>query len=484
MPKVQANPGLWDHRGVIPNVLATRYASEEMRHIWSSEGKAVAQRRLWVAVMEAQRDLGVDIPTEAVDAYRSVITDVDLDSIGKRERVLLHDIKAAIEEFNTLAGYEYAHLGMTSRDLTENIEQWQTRRGLTLVRDRMVAALARLAALATEYSDLAVTARTHNVPAQLTTMGKRFAMFGEELLLAFRRVDDLLGAYPLRGLKGPVGTQQDQLALLGSAEKVAKLEMAIAQYLGFGGVMGSVGQVYPRSLDFDVVSALAEVASAPMNLTNTLRLMAGHDLASEGFGNDQVGSSAMPHKMNARSSERIHGLGVILRGHVAMASSLIGEQWNEGDVSCSVVRRVVVPDAFFAIDGLFETFLTVLDDLGLATGLVASEVADQLPFLATTALLVEATKRGMGRESAHEIIRSHAVAAVDRRRSGEPDRLVGALGEDPEFPLGRDDIEAILAQPLAFVGLADAQVDAFVTRVDEITATFPEAAAYTPAGIL
>lgn len=477
-------PRVCEHGVVIPNVLATRYASPEMREVWSAGAKAEAQRRLWLVVMETQRRLGVNIPDDAIEAYRAAVDDIDLESISKRERVLRHDVKAAVEEFNAVAGYEYAHLGMTSRDVTENVEQTQTLQSLRIIRDRLVGVLARVAGLATEHNDLAITGRTHNVPAQLTTLGKRFAMYGEELRLVYQRVEDLLVRYPLRGIKGPVGTQQDQLALLGSAEKVADLEKTVAQHLGFESVMGAVGQVYPRSLDFEVVSVLAQAASAPMNLTNLLRLMAGHNQASEGFRSDQVGSSAMPHKMNARSSERVHGLGVILRGHVTMASSLMGEQWYEGDVSCSVVRRVVLPDAFFALDGLLETFLTILDELGFASGLIAAEVEAQLPFLATTALLVEATKQGMGREHAHEVIRKHAVDALERRRRGEEDDFVTSLAGDDDFPLTGQPIEEILTQPLSFTGLADRQVESFVATVEEITRSHPDAAAYRPGSIL
>src|SRR6187200_2389923 len=208
----------------VPNVLAARYASEPMTRLWSPEHKVVLERELWVAVMRAQRELGLDLAEEAIEDYVAVISKVDLESIEARERVTKHDVKARIEEFSALAGHELIHAGMTSRDLTENVEQLQVRAALTLVRDRMVAALARLADRAAEHATLVMTGRSHNVPAQATTMGKRFANAGEELLQALRRVDELLVRYPLRGIKGPVGTQQDMLDLLGSPEKVEALE--------------------------------------------------------------------------------------------------------------------------------------------------------------------------------------------------------------------------------------------------------------------
>ena len=305
-----------------------------MVELWSPEHKVRLERELWVAVMQAQRDLGVDIPAEAIDDYRAVVDSVDLASIDARERVTRHDVKARIEEFSALAGHEHAHKGMTSRDLTENVEQLQVRRALELVRDRMVTALARLAERAAEHATLVMTGRSHNVAAQATTLGKRFANAGEELLQAYHRVDDLLARYPLRGIKGPVGTQQDQLDLLdGDADKVDRLEEAVLAHLGFTGALTNVGQVYPRSLDFDVVAALVQATAGPASLVTTIRLMAGHELVTEGFAPGQVGSSAMPHKMNTRSSERVNGLAVVVRGYLSMVSELAGDQWNEGDVS-------------------------------------------------------------------------------------------------------------------------------------------------------
>ncbi|HYO39727.1 MAG TPA: adenylosuccinate lyase, partial [Nocardioidaceae bacterium] len=344
----------------IPNVLAHRYAADDLVRIWSPEHKVVLERRLWIAVLEAQRDLGVDVPDGVVEAYSAVVDVVDLASIAARERVTRHDVKARIEEFSALAGHEHIHKGMTSRDLTENVEQLQVRASLELVRDRVVAALARLGRLAAEHQALVMTGRSHNVAAQATTLGKRFATVADEMLLGLGRLEDLLARYPLRGIKGPMGTGQDMLDLLdGSTEQLADLEQRVARHLGFGSVLTSVGQVYPRSLDLDVVSALVQVVAGPSNLATTIRLMAGLELVTEGFQEGQVGSSAMPPKMNTRSCERVNGLAVVLRGHLSMVGELAGDQWNEGDVSDSVVRRVALPDAFFACDGLFQTFLTV-----------------------------------------------------------------------------------------------------------------------------
>jgi adenylosuccinate lyase len=475
-----------DLAGVIPDVLATRYASAPMATLWSPRHKVVLERQLWLAVLRAQADLGVDVADEAIAAYEAVVDQVDLDSIAARERVTRHDVKARIEEFNALAGREDVHRGMTSRDLTENVEQLQVRRALELVRDRMVAALVGLARLAREHSAVVVTGRTHNVPAQATTLGKRFASAAEELLLAFGRVESLLEDYPLRGIKGPVGTSQDALALLdGDDAALAELEARIAGHLGFTSTLTSVGQVYPRSLDHAVAATLVQVAAAPASLATTVRLMAGQELVTEGFQPGQVGSSAMPHKMNSRSCERVDGLAVVIRGHASMLAELAGAQWNEGDVFCSVVRRVALPGVFLATDGLFETFLTVLDELGVYPAVVQRELDRYLPFLATTAVLVAAVQNGVGRETAHAAIKEHAVAVALAMRAGEPGNdLAQRLAADPRLGLGLAQVQSLMADPGAFVGAAAAQVERVAARVDAIAARYPVAAQYAPAPIL
>jgi adenylosuccinate lyase len=471
---------------VLPDVLALRYASEPMVELWSPERKVRLERELWVAVMAAQRDLGVDIPAEAIDDYRAVVDTVDLHSIEARERVNRHDVKARVEEFSALAGHEHAHMGMTSRDLTENVEQLQIRRALELVRDRMVTTLARLAERAAEHATLVMAGRTHNVAAQATTLGKRFANAGEELLQAYHRVEDLLARYPLRGIKGPVGTQQDQLDLLGGDPALAdRLEQAVLAHLGFTGALTNVGQVYPRSLDFDVVAALAQATAGPASLATSIRLMAGDELVTEGFAPGQVGSSAMPHKMNTRSSERVSGLAVVVRGYLSMVSELMGDQWNEGDVSCSVVRRVALPGAFLATDGLFETVLSVLDGFGAYPAVVARELDRYLPFLATTKVLVAAVRRGVGREQAHEAIKEHAVAvALSQREGAAGNDLAERLAADERLGLDRPAIDAVLADRVGFVGNAPRQVEAFVHQVEAIAAAHPDAARYRPEPIL
>jgi len=472
---------------VIPNVLAERYASPALQAIWSAEGRIVLEREFWIAVMKAQRDLGLDIPAEAIAAYERVKDQVDTASIMVREKITRHDVKARIEEFNDLAGHEQVHKGMTSRDLTENVEQLQIYRSLLITRDKAIAALRRMRERAEQWCDLVLTARTHNVAAQPTTLGKRVAMAGEELLGSLAALEAVIASYAVRGLKGAVGTQMDQLSLFdGDPAKVAALEQRIVSHLGMPAVWTNVGQVYPRSLDFRVVAALTDLASGPSSFCKTLRLMAGHETASEGFAPGQTGSSAMPHKMNSRSCERVNGFHVILKGYLTMAAGLAGDQWNEGDVSCSVVRRVMLPDSFYAIDGMFETFLTILDQMDAYRAVIHAETARYLPFLMTTTIMMEAVKNGVGRETAHHAIKNHAVATVNELRGGGIDRnnLIERLANDASLGLTRDALEAILARGDRESGAAKAQVAAFAAAVRKLESASPQAAAYGPGTIL
>ena len=470
-----------------PNILASRYASQQMRAVWSAEGRIALERNYWIAVLRAQKDLGLDVPQEAIDAYERVKNDINLESINAREAVTRHDVKARIEEFCDLAGFEHIHKGLTSRDLTENVEQLQIVQALEVVRTKATAALLKLAARAEEWKDMVITARTHNVPAQPTTFGKRLAMFGEDLLCAVRELNRIIEDYPVRGLKGPVGTQMDLLTLFsGDAQKVAELEARILKHLGVGAALDTVGQVYPRSLDFEVVSIFVRLASGPSSFAKTLRIMAGHELASEGFAKGQVGSSAMPHKMNSRSCERLNGFSVILKGYLTMAGELSGDQWNEGDVSCSVVRRVFLPDSFYAIDGLLETFITILNQMEVYPAVIEQENQRYGPFLATTTVLMEAVRAGAGREEAHEAIKEHAVQTVRDLRAGSiaANNLVQRLAGDSRLGLSEAELSEMMGRAQAMTGLAATQVENFCVSVRKEAEKCPAAADYKAGAIL
>ena len=461
----------------ISNVLALRYASEPIQDIWSEEGRIALEREFWIAVLKAQKNLGIDIPAEAIRSYEAVKDQINLDSIAQREAISRHDVKAKIEEFCALAGYEHIHKGMTSRDLTDNVEQFQVLRSLRLVQLKYIALLDKLSRRAQQWKDRVIVGRTHYAAAQPTTLGKRLAMFGEEMLQAYNHLENLCDRYPLRGLKGAVGTGLDQLTLLGNdSDRLDQLQSQIREHLGFAKEINSVGQVYPRSLDFEAISCLYQLGSGIANLSRTLRLMAGGEMVTEGFAKGQVGSSAMPHKMNTRSTERVNGFQVIIGGYLHMIGGLNGDQWFEGDVSCSVVRRVALPDSFFAFDGMIETMLHVLDDMGIYEAIIDRDVERYLPFLSTTTLLMEAVQKGAGREQAHEAIKEHAVATALSLREGQPENdLPERLASDARFPLDTAEIKAVLDRSRSLTGLAHRQVDQFTQTAEKLVEQYPEA---------
>jgi adenylosuccinate lyase len=468
-------------KGKRMSILADRYASKAMKDIWSPESKILAERNLWITVMKAQAKLGFDIPAQVIADYDKAKTQIDLAIIDKRERELRHDVKARIEEFNALAGHQYIHIAMTSRDLTENVEALQIISALKLVRTKSIALLARLAEKSAEYKALPIVGRSHNVPAQITTLGKRFATIAEELFFSYSRLENLINNFPIRGLKGPVGTSQDSHDIMG--KHFQALEKEIIESLGFNSSLDSTGQIYPRSFDYEVLTSLVALSAAPSNLATSIRLMAGNDLVSEGLKKGQVGSSAMPHKMNTRSCERINGFAAILKGYAVMIGEISGSQWNEGDVSDSVVRRVALADAFFAIDGMLETTLTVLKEFGTFPVMIEKEIHTHLPFLATTKILMAAVKNGMGREDAHEVIKEISTRVATDIRNGKDSELIQAIADDSRIPLSHADLTKLIASPLEFAGLAEEQCEAVIARVSAITKAYPEAASYQPAFI-
>jgi adenylosuccinate lyase len=447
---------------ITPNVLANRYATKEMMAIFDPVNKIIAERKFWITILRLQKVSGLSITDSEIASYEKVIEKVDLVSIEKRERANRHDVKARIEEFNSLAGIEKIHIGLTSRDLTENIELIAIKDGLNLVRRRTLETLFSLEKSITKYEKTYMVGRSHNVAAQVTTLGKRFATCAQELLFSLASLEELIARLPLRGLKGPVGTGQDQIATLGSIKDLGKLEEKLAKEYGFENTLSSVGQIYPRSIDFEVVSKLLQIASAPSSMATTIRLMSGFGLVSEGFKTGQVGSSAMPHKMNARSSERINGMMVLLRGYTTMAADLAGDQWNEGDVSCSVVRRVVIPDAFYTIDGLLHTFMTILTEFGIYEDNINKELSEQLPFLATSQILTELVKKGMGREVAHELIKKHATTTT-------ASNFFNALASERDFPLSINELNNLIKDPSSFAGSALEQTREVTNEIKKFT---------------
>lgn len=473
-----------------PNILSQRYATDKMNHIFSEYGKSRLERKLWLSVLKAQRGLGLDVPDNVVYAYEKALENIDLGIIEEIEKRTKHDVKAKIEAYCLAAeGFEYIHLGMTSRDLTDNVEQIQIQRAMKLVLGKYVSVLRHFVEKADEYRGIELTARTHHQAAQPTLLGRRFAMWAEELWVHLVEFEAFIESYPLRGIKGAVGTQFDMANLLGSNEKALELEQHIAKMFDFKNILDSTGQVYPRSLDYKLLSHLAACSSACENFAKSMRLMAGYELITEGFVKGQVGSSVMPHKMNTRSSERICAFSELLKMYADGGSRLAGDQWEEGDVSCSAIRRVLIPDAFYASDGLLETTLTILNQMGAYPAVISKEVNRYLPFLATTQILGLAVQQGIGREKAHSLIKKHAIAEALRMREEGSDvnQLMDRLCDEPEFKeagITEAMLSSILENKTHFLGNADAQITAVQKKTKPLLTKYAKEAGYEPGDIL
>ena len=473
-----------------PNVLSQRYATEKMNHIFGEEGNTRLEREFWLSVLKAQRDLGLDVPIEAIHAYEDALDNIDLKLIEEIERRTKHDVKAKIEAFcQASGGYEYIHLGLTSRDLTDNVEQLQMKKAMRLVLGKYTSLLRHLLEKAELYRGIELTARTHHQAAQPTLLGRRFSMWAEELLVHILEFEAFIEEYPLRGIKGAVGTQFDMVSLLGSKQKALELEQRIAKQLGFKNILSSTGQVYPRSLDYKVLLHLSALSGACESFAKTMRLMAGYELVTEGFVKGQVGSSVMPHKMNTRSTERICALSELLKMYADGGSRLSGDQWEEGDVSCSAIRRVLIPDAFYTCDGLIETTLTVLNQMGAYPAVISKELDRYLPFLATTEILSIAVQHGMGREQAHGLIKKHAISEALRMREEGSDvnRLMDKLCEELEFKkagITKETLKGVLIDKSYFLGNADAQIDAVLKKAEPLLSKYNNEATYEPEEIL
>lgn len=471
------------------NVLSERYATKEINYIFSQEGTVLAERELWIALMKAQKELGLEISSEDIEKFESSKKNIDLERIKEIERKTRHDVKARIQDFINVSGAEeHLHKGMTSRDLTDNTEQMQIKRASEIIFGKHISALRHFAEKAEEYKNIILTARTHHQAAQPTLLGKRFSMWGEELMTHLESFENFIINYPLRGIKGPVGTQSDMLELLGSREKVEKLEQIISKHLGFKKILSSTGQVYPRSLDSALSSHLINLSSAYENFAKTMRLMAGYELVTEGFKEGQVGSSAMPHKMNTRSSERINGLGELLKMYQDGASRNSGNQWEEGDVSDSVVRRIVIPDMFYTADGQLETVLTVLNEMGVYEGMVKRELEEYLPLLATTQILMKAVENGIGREEAHRIIKRYAVEEVLRKRkSGEEMKVLERVSQDSVFSnagITYDLLKQTVSNLNNLLGNAREQIEDVSNKANYWIRKYSKEASYEPGEIL
>ncbi|HSJ63220.1 MAG TPA: adenylosuccinate lyase [Gemmatimonadaceae bacterium] len=452
--------------------LAERYASREMLALWSPQTRHGLWRRLWLALAEAERDIGarVVIPDEALAQMRDHLDDIDFAAVREYEKRFRHDVMAHVHAFGDVApaARPYIHLGATSAYVTDNADLVLMRRGLELLRRTIVETLRALAAFAAEWREEPALAYTHLQPAQLTTVGKRATLWMQDLVLDLADLDRRIGELPMRGVKGTTGTQASFLELFdGDHGKVRRLDAAVAQAMGFARTLPVTGQTYTRKLDAHVLGVLSGIAASAAKFAGDIRVLQSFGEIEEPFEKEQIGSSAMAYKRNPMRAERISGLARFVISLEENANHTHAVQYFERTLDDSANRRLVIPEAFLATDAILLLMANIARGLEVHPARIRRRVADELPFMATEALIVRAVEAGGDRQAVHETIRRHSIAAARAvKDEAAPNDLLARLASDPAFPL-RSEALHDLTEPARFVGRAPRQVEEFLEEVLE-----------------
>jgi adenylosuccinate lyase len=458
------------------NPLVSRYASREMARVWSSQAKFSTWRRLWVALAEAERALGLNITEAQVEALRAKVDSIDFEAARRHEMRLRHDVMAHVHTYGDAVPEARAilHLGATSCYVTDNTDLILTREALGLARDKLVGAIDALAAFAVRWKDLPCLGYTHFQPAQLVTVGKRATLWCHELILDLHEVERRIETLKFLGVKGTTGTQASFLALFdGDHDKVEALDRRVAESFGFAESYPVSGQTYSRKVDAQVLAALGGVAESAHRFGSDLRLLAHERELEEPFEAEQVGSSAMAYKRNPMRAERMCSIARYALALPPAMSQTAATQWLERTLDDSAVRRVIIPQMFLAVDAVLGLYLNVVPGLTVHPAMIARHVAEELPFMATENVLMAAVQAGGDRQALHERIRTHSLAAAARLKAGAPDNdLIDRLRSDPAFPAL--DFNSVM-DPDRFVGRSTEQVAAFVAReVEPIRRRYPD----------
>ncbi|MEX2181056.1 MAG: adenylosuccinate lyase [Gemmatimonadaceae bacterium] len=448
--------------------LADRYASPAMLELFSPQTRHGLWRRLWLALAEAERDLGVAIPAAAIEEMRAHLDDIDFAAVAAYERRFRHDVMAHIHAFGDVApaAKGIIHLGATSCYVTDNGDLVQMRRGLELLRARVVSLLRTLSGFAGTWRAEPTLGYTHLQAAQLTTVGKRATLWMQDLVLDLADLDHRMATLPLRGVKGTTGTQASFLELLGGDHaKVRELDRKVCQAMGFPGSIPVSGQTYSRKLDAHVLDVVGGIAASAAKFASDLRMLQAFGEIEEPFEADQVGSSAMAYKRNPMRAERINSLARFVHALTGTTNATHAVQYFERTLDDSAVRRLAIPEAFLATDAILILMENIAAGLEVHPARIRARMAEELPFMATEALLVRAVQAGADRQAVHEVIRRHSIAAARAMKdTGKANDLLERLAADREFPVTAADLRAA-TDPLRFVGRAPEQVDEFLAEV-------------------
>ena len=450
--------------------LAERYASREMLALWSPQRRHSLWRRLWLALAEAEREMGVEIPDEALAQMRAHLDDIDFPAVAEYERRFRHDVMAHVHAFGDVApaARPIIHLGATSAFVTDNADIVLMREGLGILREKVLAVLRALATFAREWRDEPTLGYTHLQPAQLTTVGKRATLWMQDFVLDLADLEHRIATLPLRGVKGTTGTQATFLDLLGGDHaRVRELERRVVAKMGFERALPITGQTYTRKLDAMVLGPVSGVAASASKFAADIRMLQAFGEIEEPFEREQIGSSAMAYKRNPMRSERVNSLARFVISLEENANQTHGVQFFERTLDDSANRRLVIPEAFLATDAILVLVANVARGLEVHPARIRRRVADELPFMATEKLMVRAVERGGDRQEVHEVIRRHSIAAARAvKDESAPNDLLERLAGDAGFGVPMDDIRAV-ADPRQFVGRAPQQVDEFLEEVME-----------------
>lgn len=450
--------------------LAERYASEAMLELWSPRTRYGLWRRLWLALAEAEQALGADIPQAAVAQMRDHLDEIDFDAVAAYERRFRHDVMAHIHAFADVApaARPYIHLGATSAFVTDNADLILMRRGMDLLRAKVLTVIRALAAFARDWRDTPTLGYTHLQPAQLTTVGKRATLWLQDLVLDVAELDRRIATLPFRGVKGTTGTQASFLELFGGDHaKVRELERRVTTSMDFAEALPVTGQTYTRKLDALILGTVTGVATSAAKFSGDIRMLQAFGELEEPFESEQVGSSAMAYKRNPMRCERIASLARFVISLEANTSHTHSVQYLERTLDDSANRRLAIPESFLATDAILLLMANVVSGLHVNRGRVRERVARELPFMATEELILAAVRAGGDRQDVHEVIRRHSVAAAKAlSEGGDRNDLFDRLASDPQFTLPLDGICAAAA-PERFIGRSPQQVDEFLGEVVE-----------------
>ena len=452
-------------KDIYENPLITRYADRKTAEIFSDDYKFRLWRKLWIALAESEKELGLNITDEQIAEMKKYADDINYDYAEKEEKIVRHDVMAHVHAFGAQAKKANAiiHLGATSCYVTDNAELIQIYDALQVVRSKMLTVMDKLRAFALKYKDLPVLGYTHLQPAQLTTLGKRATLWLYDLYLDYNDLCHVMSNYKLRGVKGTTGTQASFLSLFdGDGEKVKQLEKKVIGKLGFSHVFAVSGQTYTRKFDYSVVSVLSQIAQSAYKFANDMRIMQSFKEVEEPFEKTQIGSSAMAYKRNPMRSERICALARFVESMPFNETVTASTQWFERTLDDSANKRLTIPQAFLALDGVLNIYINITENMVVYPNVIARRINDELPFMATEEILMECVKAGGNRQELHEAIRRHSMESAKAvKERGEKNDLIDRIKSDPKFAAVKDVIDGIL-RPENFTGRAPEQVVDFI----------------------